>query len=84
MSAISRGAPRLAWLALVALLALLAVGCSPESLRTRGGGPGADVGNRYLGPSLNIHGPVNPLFGEPASGQAVRVANPTPTAAAGK
>ena len=73
----------MAWLVLVASLALLAVGCSPESLRTRGDGSGADVGNRYLGPALNIHGPVNPLYGEPLDGQAVRVeSSPTPTAAA--
>jgi hypothetical protein len=32
---------------LVALTALAAVGCvSPEASRTRGGSPGADVGNR--------------------------------------
>lgn len=33
--------------AVVAALLLVALGCvSPESNRTRGGGPGADVGNR--------------------------------------
>jgi hypothetical protein len=75
-------APRLASLMLAVLLALLAVGCSPESLRSRGGGQGADVGNRILGPALNIHGPVDPLYGEPQSGQAIRVENPNPTAPA--
>lgn len=82
MAATEARAPRIAWLVLVALLALLAVGCSPESSRTRGGGQGADVGNRYLGPSLNIHGPVNPLYGEPLNGQAVRVESSTPMPAA--
>ncbi len=82
MAANEARAPRLAWLVLIALLALLAVGCSPESLRTRGDGQGADVGTRYLGPAMNIHGPVNPLYGEPLNGQAVRVGSSTPTPAA--
>jgi hypothetical protein len=30
---------------LAVLLAAAAVACSPEASRTRGGGPGADVGN---------------------------------------
>jgi hypothetical protein len=60
------------YLALFALLgSLVAAACSPEATRTRGGGPGADVGNRTLGPSVTLHGPVNPLYGEPAIGQAV-------------
>ncbi len=75
-------APRVVWLAFIVLLALAAVGCSPESLRTRGNGQGADVGNRYLGPAMNIHGPLNPLYGEPLNGQAVRVGSSTPTPAA--
>ena len=34
-------------LACIALVSLAAAGCaSPEATRTRGGGPGADVGNR--------------------------------------
>lgn len=82
MAANKTKTPRLAWLVFAALLALLAVGCSPESLRSRGGGQGADVGNRYLGPALNMHGPVDPLYGMPQSGQAIRVENPTPTAPA--
>ena len=36
----------LAVIAFVALLIYLAACASPETTRTRGGGPGADVGNR--------------------------------------
>jgi hypothetical protein len=58
--------------ALVALLALLGlVACAPpESLRGRGGGPGADVGNR--GASVELHGRTDPAHDTPAVGQAVR------------
>jgi hypothetical protein len=35
---------------LVALVAGVALACSPEASRVRGGGPGADIGNH--GPSL--------------------------------
>jgi hypothetical protein len=75
-------APSIVGLALVALLALVAVGCSPESQRVRGGGQGADVGNRYLGPSLDVHGPVNPLFGEPLDSQVVSAGRSSATPAA--
>lgn len=56
------------------LLAIVAfsAGCSPEYTRVRGGTAGADVGNRTLGPSMVIHGPVNPDLGEPAEGKAVQ------------
>jgi hypothetical protein len=38
---------RRATLVVVAMTAVVLLGCaSPESRRTRGGGPGADVGNR--------------------------------------
>ncbi len=58
-------------LALVLVVAgLVAAGCSPEATRTRGGGPGADVGNRTLGPAVDLHGRTNPLFDTPAIGQA--------------
>lgn len=54
-------------------LGLLVAGCSPEATRTRGGGPGADIGNR--GRSVNLHGsqPYGGMFFEtPAAGQASR------------
>lgn len=46
---------------LLLLLVLFTVGftgCSPEAQRTRGGGPGADVGNR--GATVQLHGDVPP------------------------
>jgi hypothetical protein len=45
---------------------LLASGCSPEATRTRGGGPGADVGNRP--PSVDLHGQVDPYYRTPPGG----------------
>lgn len=50
------------FLALVAVLALAACG-SPEARRTRGGGPGADIGNR--GKQMEIHGVLNPFHKTP-------------------
>ena len=47
---------------LAALLALAAC-TSPEARRTRGGGPGADVGNR--GEQIEIHGLLNPFHNTP-------------------
>lgn len=65
-----RKKPR-AVLAVVLLVAVLSiVGCSPEASRQRNGGPGADVGNRVLGPSVELHGTVDPNFAVPARGQA--------------
>ena len=50
---------------LVALAALLALAAcsSPEAGRTRGGGPGADVGNR--GEQIELHGVLNPFHNTP-------------------
>lgn len=61
-----------ALLAALLVLGLAAAGCSPEYTRVRGGGPGADVGNRVLGPAMEIHGPVDPSFGEPVVGQGIQ------------
>ena len=45
-------------------VALALPGCpSPEARRTRGGGPGADPGNR--GPEVNMHGRPDPFHGTP-------------------
>lgn len=49
---------------------LLLSSCSPEYTRVRGGGMGGDVGNRQLGPSMGIHGPVDSQFGQPIIGRA--------------
>jgi hypothetical protein len=39
---------------------------SPEAARTRGGGPGADVGNR--GDQVELHGKVDPYHQTPKKG----------------
>lgn len=56
-------------LALVLAAALLAAACSPESDRSRGGGKGADIGNRPdESVSVEVHGTINPAFDVPAVG----------------
>lgn len=58
-------------LILILLLTGLAA-CGPEADRTRGGGPGADPGNRHLGaPTLRIHGETDPSYQTPLRGQAI-------------
>ena len=52
---------------------LVTLACSPEATRTRGGGPGADPGNR--GASVELHGrklPDQMFYQTPAVGQGVR------------
>jgi len=44
---------RFALIAMVALVFYVAACASPETTRTRGGGPGADVGNR--GKTVQMH-----------------------------
>lgn len=62
---VSRTLARLtAALAALALLSALAGCISPEAQRTRGGGPGADPGNR--GATVQIHSPKeNPYVDTP-------------------
>lgn len=49
---------------LVGLLALGGVACDgPEATRTRGGGPGADIGNRS--PVVKMHQGAQPYFQTP-------------------
>lgn len=58
---------------MVALLAVLVVGCSPEANRRRGSGAGADPGN--IGTTVELHGNQarnNPSFGVPPRGRAPR------------
>lgn len=50
------------WLMLIAVFGLLACE-SPEATRTRGGGPGADLGNR--GKIVQIHGGAEPFYKTP-------------------
>ena len=49
---------------------LAAAGCSPEASRSRGGGPGADVGN--WGSPVEIHGKTEPSYQVPKVGEAIR------------
>lgn len=54
----------LARLPLLLALALALAGCpSPEARRTRGGGPGADPGNRTA--DVQLHGRVDPFYRTP-------------------
>ena len=48
---------------LLLLAALTVVACSPEATRSRGGGPGGDIGNRSEVPQ--IHGTLNPYYQAP-------------------
>jgi hypothetical protein len=55
------------------LALLLGVACSPEAERVRGGGPGADIGNRV--PPAQMHGDRtrnNPDFRVPGKVNAPR------------
>jgi hypothetical protein len=55
---------RLSSALLLALLAAGLVGCdSPEARRTRGAGPGADVGNRR--PVVDMHQGAQPYYKTP-------------------
>ena len=58
-----------------ALAALLVAGAgfacnSPEATRTRGGGPGADLGNHPRGP-VELHGGARMFAGTPTSGKTI-------------
>lgn len=63
--------------AAVMLLALGAAGCaSPEAGRGRGGGPGADLGNRRM-PVVMHHG-AEPYYDTPCATEPVPCAGPLP------
>ena len=63
------------------LLAVALLGCgSPEATRTRGGGPGADVGNR--GSTVFMHEGAQPYFATPRT-LPPRVAGGTTTGTVG-
>lgn len=70
---------RRAGLGVLAAAVLLAVACSPEDGRTRGGGLGADMGNNAL--PIQMHGSRgrnNPSFQVPLVGQVPRDAKGVP------
>lgn len=48
---------------LLVLGVVTAASCSPEATRSRGSGPGGDVGNHSAVPQ--IHGTVNPYYETP-------------------
>jgi hypothetical protein len=53
------------------LVAGICLGCnSPEATRTRGGGPGADVGNHPREP-VEIHAGARMYFGTPTAGKGI-------------
>ena len=52
---------------LLVILAMVSVACtSPEAQRSRGGGPGADVGNRDA--VVEIHAGAQPYYQTPCRG----------------
>lgn len=63
----------LAWFALVTL-ALLVTACGPEATRTRGGGPGADIGNKGHEVQLHPRGPGAIYYLAPREGAASQLA----------
>jgi hypothetical protein len=74
-SATLRQLSRLAARGLVVLLTLVALSaCSPEASRTRGGGPGGDVGNRATEVQLHPGGPKIIYYNTPKEGDASQLA----------
>ncbi|MGH7537306.1 MAG: hypothetical protein ACREMF_01610 [Gemmatimonadales bacterium] len=62
---------------LVAVLVAAALGCaSPEAVRERGGGPGADLGNR--GPVVIFHDGAEPYYRTPCVTKPVQCQGPAP------
>ena len=62
-------------LAALLLGAITLAACSPEANRSRSGGAGADVGNRpdpRVQPLPELHPVLNPAYGTPLVGEAVR------------
>lgn len=57
-------------------LLLLTACASPEAVRTRGGGPGADVGNR--GEPVEIHAGAEPYYQTPCAMEPVECTGPLP------
>jgi hypothetical protein len=68
-------APR-RWLVLLATLASAAACRSPEAARVRGGGPGADIGNRN--PVVEMHAGSKPYYQTPCVTKPVECTGPLP------
>lgn len=63
--------------AAIASLALLLAACaSPEAMRVRGGGPGADIGNR--GTPVVFHHGAKPYYKTPCITKPVKCDGPLP------
>lgn len=62
---------------LAGLLLAATVACSPEAKRTRGGGPGADIGNHGATVELHPTGPRVIYYETPIQGTASHVAGLT-------
>ena len=58
------------------VLAALAGCASPEAARARGGGPGADIGNR--GTPVIVHDGARPYYDTPCATQPVECRGPLP------
>lgn len=63
---------RRGWWMIAGLLVVgTCLGCtSPEATRTRGGGPGADVGNHPHGP-VELHAGARMYSGTPTAGKSI-------------
>ncbi len=59
---------------LILAIALVAIACSPEASRTRGGGPGADIGNKAPEVQLHPAGPGSIYYLTPHEGAASELA----------
>lgn len=65
-----------AWGALLLILLAAPACASPEAVRTRGGGRGADVGNR--GEPVEIHAGARPYYKTPCVTQPIACTGPLP------
>ncbi len=65
---------KLARLVAALCFVLLLVACSPEASRTRGGGPGGDIGNRAGEVELRPLGPKVIYFNTPKEGAGSELA----------
>lgn len=61
---------------LPACFLVLAACASPEAVRSRGGGPGADVGNR--GDPVEFHAGAEPYYKTPCAMEPLECAGPLP------
>jgi len=65
---------RLQWSALVLCLGIALAACSPEAARTRGGGRGADIGNKAPEVQLHPTGPGSIYYLTPREGEGSQLA----------